>query len=59
MSNTFVLEWPPGSGRRQAFPEVDRAAWFPLDLAKRKLVSGQVGFVEELSGLLARRPAGR
>jgi predicted NUDIX family NTP pyrophosphohydrolase len=59
VSNTFVMEWPPRSGRRQAFPEVDRAAWFPLDLAKRKLVSGQVGFVEELSGLLAQRPAGR
>ena len=59
VSNTFVMEWPPGSGRRQAFPEVDRAAWFPLELAKRKLVSGQVGFVEELSGLLARQPAGR
>jgi predicted NUDIX family NTP pyrophosphohydrolase len=59
VSNTFVLEWPPRSGRQREFPEVDRAAWFPLDLAKRKLVSGQVGFVEELSGLLARRPAGR
>ena len=33
VSNTFEIEWPPGSGRRQAFPEVDRAAWFPLDLA--------------------------
>jgi predicted NUDIX family NTP pyrophosphohydrolase len=59
VSNTFEIEWPPGSGRRQAFPEVDRAAWFPLDLAKRKLVSGQVGFVDELSGLLAREPAKR
>ena len=59
VSNTFVMEWPPGSGRRQEFPEVDRAAWFPLDLAKRKLVSGQVGFVEELAELLARQRAGR
>jgi predicted NUDIX family NTP pyrophosphohydrolase len=55
VSNTFVLEWPPRSGRRQEFPEVDRAAWFPLELAKRKLVSGQVGFVKELEGLLAPR----
>jgi predicted NUDIX family NTP pyrophosphohydrolase len=55
VSNTFVLEWPPRSGRRQEFPEVDRAAWFPLELAKRKLVSGQVGFVKELEGLLASR----
>jgi predicted NUDIX family NTP pyrophosphohydrolase len=52
VSNTFEIEWPPGSGRRQAFPEVDRAAWFPLDLALRKLVSGQAGFVEELADLL-------
>jgi predicted NUDIX family NTP pyrophosphohydrolase len=52
VSNTFEIEWPPGSGRRQTFPEVDRAAWFPLDLAQRKLVSGQVGFVEELAHLL-------
>jgi predicted NUDIX family NTP pyrophosphohydrolase len=55
VSNTFVMEWPPGSGRRQAFPEVDRAAWFPLKEAKRRLVSGQTGFVEELAELLARK----
>jgi predicted NUDIX family NTP pyrophosphohydrolase len=59
VSNTFVMEWPPGSGRRQAFPEVDRAAWFPLEEAKRKLVSGQVGFVEQLAGLLAAEDARR
>ena len=52
-SNTFVMEWQPGSGRRQAFPEVDRAAWFPLEAAKRKLISGQVAFVDELRELLA------
>jgi predicted NUDIX family NTP pyrophosphohydrolase len=57
VSNTFIQEWPPGSGRLQAFPEVDRAAWFPLDLAKRKLVSGQVGIVEELADLLERADA--
>jgi predicted NUDIX family NTP pyrophosphohydrolase len=54
VSNTFVMEWPPGSGRRQAFPEVDRAAWFPLEEAKRKLISGQVGFLDQLTELLAR-----
>jgi predicted NUDIX family NTP pyrophosphohydrolase len=53
VSNTFVLEWPPGSGRRREFPEVDRAEWFPLEAAKQKLVSGQVGFIEELEQLLA------
>ena len=57
VSNTFAIQWPPGSGRRQEFPEVDRAAWFPLDVAKRKLVSGQAGLVEELKDLLGRQPA--
>jgi predicted NUDIX family NTP pyrophosphohydrolase len=58
VSNTFVMEWPPGSGRRQTFPEVDRAGWFPLEQAKRKLISGQVGFVDELGDLLARADGG-
>ena len=57
VSNTFAIQWPPGSGRRQEFPEVDRAAWVPLDVAKRKLVSGQAGLVEELKDLLGRQPA--
>ena len=37
VSNTFELEWPPRSGRMQAFPEIDRAEWFDLDTARRKL----------------------
>jgi predicted NUDIX family NTP pyrophosphohydrolase len=59
VSNTFVMEWPRGSGRQQAFPEVDRAEWFPLEMAKRKLLPGQVGFVEELAELLAREDTRR
>jgi predicted NUDIX family NTP pyrophosphohydrolase len=47
-SNTFSLEWPPRSGVRQEFPEVDRAAWFPLKDAREKISKGQVGFLEEL-----------
>ena len=47
-SNTFSMEWPPRSGRRQAFPEIDRAAWFPLDAARAKISKGQVGFLDEL-----------
>ena len=47
-SNTFSLEWPPGSGRQVEFPEVDRAGWFTLDEAKAKIIPGQVGFLEEL-----------
>ncbi len=47
-SNTFTMEWPPKSGRKQEFDEIDRAGWFlPAD-AKQKLVSGQVELVERL-----------
>ena len=52
-SNTFEIEWPPRSGRRQAFPEVDRAAWFPLDLAQEKIHKGQVGLLDQLQAMLA------
>jgi len=48
VSNTFEMEWPPRSGRRQAFPEVDRAAWFTIPEARRKILPGQAGFLEEL-----------
>lgn len=47
-SNTFSLEWPRGSGRRQEFPEVDRAGWFSPSEARQKLTQGQRGFVDEL-----------
>lgn len=52
-SNTFSMEWPPHSGKFQEFPEVDRAAWFPLDIAKQKIVGGQVGFLVELEKILS------
>lgn len=51
-SNTFTIEWPPRSGVMREFPEVDRAGWFGLEAARRKLVAGQVGFVDRLSELL-------
>jgi predicted NUDIX family NTP pyrophosphohydrolase len=47
-SNTFELEWPPRSGRMQAFPEVDRAGWVPIDDARRLLVAGQVPALDAL-----------
>lgn len=47
-SNTFELEWPPRNGRMQAFPEVDRAAWFGLAEASRKIIAGQRPFLERL-----------
>jgi predicted NUDIX family NTP pyrophosphohydrolase len=43
------MEWPPRSGRQQIFPEIDRAAWFPLDEARVKILSGQVPFLDELA----------
>lgn len=47
-SNTFLLEWPPKSGRLREFPEVDRAGWFPLEEARRKILKGQAGFLDRL-----------
>jgi predicted NUDIX family NTP pyrophosphohydrolase len=47
-SNTFMMEWPPRSGKYAEFPEVDRAGWFSVPVAKRKLLKGQVGFLELL-----------
>jgi predicted NUDIX family NTP pyrophosphohydrolase len=51
-SNTFTMEWPPKSGKRQEFPEADKAAWTMLKTAAKKLVKGQVVFVERLAGKL-------
>jgi predicted NUDIX family NTP pyrophosphohydrolase len=53
-SNTFSLEWPPRSGKRQEFPEVDRAAWFTFEIAKEKILPGQLRLVEELRQVLRR-----
>ena len=47
-SNTFEMEWPPRSGRRQVFPEIDRVAWFEPDEARRRLKPTQVPFVDRL-----------
>lgn len=57
VSNTFDLEWPPGSGRIQQFPEIDRAAWFTLDAASAKIITAQRVFLSRLtaSGFSARR----
>ena len=56
-SNTFTLEWPPRSGAQREFPEVDRAAWFDLAAAMRKLVEGQRPVLEELARRLVDRAA--
>ncbi len=52
-SNTFVMEWPPRSGKQVEFPEVDRAEFFDVEAAKRKINAGQVALVEELARRLA------
>ena len=54
-SNVFTLEWPPRSGRMQSFPEIDRAAWFTLDEARRKIVAGQRPLLDELAERCERR----
>jgi predicted NUDIX family NTP pyrophosphohydrolase len=50
-SNSFELEWPPRSGRRQAFPEVDRAGWFGLEEAREKINPAQAAFLDRLREL--------
>ena len=47
-SNTFSMEWPPHSGKNQEFPEVDRAAWFDLETARRKILKSQTPLLEQL-----------
>ncbi len=53
VSSTFELEWPPRSGRRQGFPEIDRAAWFDLDEARRRILPAQAALIDELASRLA------
>jgi predicted NUDIX family NTP pyrophosphohydrolase len=57
-SNLFTLEWPPRSGRRQEFPEVDRAGWFDLAAAREKILKGQLPLLDQLERLLQRAPDG-
>lgn len=52
-SNTFTIEWPPPSGRQQAFPEIDRVAWFEPTEARRRLKPAQVPFIDRLEAALA------
>jgi len=51
-SNTFPLEWPPRSGVIRDYPEVDRAEWFPLEVARDKLLKGQRPFLDALAAQL-------
>jgi len=58
-SNTFDIEWPPRSGRRQTFPEVDRAEWFDIESARPKMLSAQVELLDRLLAIAAVDRAGR
>jgi len=53
-SNTFEMEWPPRSGRRQSFPEIDRASWFGIVEARLKILKGQAAFLDHLLETLGR-----
>lgn len=52
-SNAFEIEWPPRSGRRQAFPEIDRAEWFDLAAARTKINEAQRTLLERLETIVA------
>jgi predicted NUDIX family NTP pyrophosphohydrolase len=51
-SNLFTLEWPPKSGRQMQFPEVDRAEFFDLGVARKKIKAGQEALLDELEAVL-------
>lgn len=58
-SNTYKAEWPPRSGQWRDFPEVDRAEFFSVDVARRKINPAQAGFLDRLEELLRADAAGR
>ncbi|HYV95145.1 MAG TPA: NUDIX domain-containing protein [Chitinophagales bacterium] len=51
-SNEFEMEWPPKSGRKRSFPEVDRAGWFSIQEARNKILAGQIPLIDELEKIL-------
>ena len=55
-SNTFTMLWPPGSGKSQEFPEIDRAEWFTLEIGLRKILKGQAEFLGRLAQYLSPMP---
>jgi len=60
-SNTFSMEWPPRSGKLQEFPEIDKADWFEMNLARRKILKGQLALLDQVEEIVgshkkARRP---
>jgi len=55
-SSHFEIEWPPDSGQRKSFPEVDRAQWFDLDEARERILPAQVPLLNRLFALLGAKP---
>lgn len=55
-ASLFEIEWPPRSGRIEAFPEIDRAAWLPLPQARARILSSQLPLLDRLEELCAARP---
>jgi predicted NUDIX family NTP pyrophosphohydrolase len=55
-SNTFSMEWPPKSGKQRNFPEVDKAAWFDIAAARRKILKGQEPLLDQLLAKLSSEP---
>jgi predicted NUDIX family NTP pyrophosphohydrolase len=51
-SNTFEMEWPPRSGMRRSFPEVDRGAWFELAEARERILAAQAAFLDQLTTMV-------
>lgn len=49
-SNSFTMEWPPKSGKQAEFPEIDKAEWFGLETARKKINPAQIAFLNELEG---------
>ncbi len=56
VSNEFEMEWPPRSGRRQRFAEIDRVAWFDPDEARRRVKPTQIPFIDRLVEMLGAQP---
>ena len=58
-SNTFTMAWPPGTGQMREFPEVDRAAWFGIAEARRRIIPAQAEFLDRLLEALGSAGAGQ
>lgn len=51
-SNHFEIEWPPRSGKKKTFPEIDRIDWFDIDVAEKRILESQVPLLQQLKILL-------